>query len=102
MHWWNLGHDAPAAAQCDQRLSILMQVEIKLRLKDEEAHARLAAALKASYRTTHEQENYFFDGSSAELSSARVILRLRFYNFDKKALLTVKVGREEGGGEGMS
>ncbi|KAL6768315.1 hypothetical protein ACKKBF_B38650 [Auxenochlorella protothecoides x Auxenochlorella symbiontica] len=68
----------------------VMEVEIKLRLKDEEAHARLAAALKASYRTTHEQENYFFDGSSAELSSARVILRLRFYNFDKKALLTVK------------
>ena len=66
-------------------------MEIKLRIKDAEAHAKLAAALKSSFRTRHEQENYYFDGSKAELSKTRTILRVRFYNFDKKALLTIKV-----------
>lgn len=78
-------------------------MEIKLRLNGAEAHAKLAAALKQAYRTTHEQENYFFDGAGAELSKSRVILRIRFYNHDKRALLTVKVrkgGLREGGGEG--
>lgn len=39
-----------------------MEVEVKLRLADAAAHAALAAALQPSYRTTHQQENYFFDG----------------------------------------
>jgi hypothetical protein len=37
------------------------------------------------------QENYFFDGPGRELSSKRVVLRLRFYDTDKKAVLTLKV-----------
>lgn len=38
------------------------------------------------------QENYFFDGPNRELNSRRVVLRLRFYDVDKKAYITVKVG----------
>lgn len=37
------------------------------------------------------QENFFFDGAGQELSSRRVVLRVRFYNHDKKAVITVKV-----------
>jgi hypothetical protein len=40
----------------------------------------------------HAQENYFFDGSKGELNSKRVVLRVRFYDTDKKARLTLKVG----------
>jgi len=47
--------------------------------------------VQASYRTTHEQENFFFDGSKQELSSQRVVLRVRFYGVDKKAVITLKV-----------
>lgn len=35
----------------------------------------------------------FFDGAAQELSSQRVVLRVRFYDVDRKALVTVKVGR---------
>jgi uncharacterized protein YjbK len=38
------------------------------------------------------QENYFFDGPNKELNSRLVVLRLRFYDIDKKAVLTLKVG----------
>lgn len=68
-----------------------MEVEVKLRLAGPEAHATLAAALAPHYRTTHKQENFFFDGPNQELSSRRVVLRVRFYNKDKKALVTLKV-----------
>jgi uncharacterized protein YjbK len=37
------------------------------------------------------QENFFFDGPGRELNSRRVVLRLRFYDTDKKAVLTLKV-----------
>lgn len=37
------------------------------------------------------QENYFFDGPNKELNSRFVVLRLRFYDTDKKAVLTLKV-----------
>ena len=37
------------------------------------------------------QENYFFDGAGQELSGKRVVLRVRFYGGDKKAVLTLKV-----------
>lgn len=67
-----------------------MEVEVKLRLADANAHAKLAEALRPGYRTTHQQENFFFDGAGQELSSRRVVLRVRFYNHDKKAVITVK------------
>ena len=68
------------------------QVEIKLRLQDEEAHAKVAKALEPNFRETHKQENIFYDGSEGELSKKRVIVRTRFYNTDKRCLLTIKVG----------
>jgi uncharacterized protein YjbK len=37
------------------------------------------------------QENYFFDGPNKELNNRFVVLRLRFYDTDKKAVLTLKV-----------
>lgn len=42
-------------------------------------------------RHTVLQENYFFDGPNRELNSKRVVLRLRFYDTDKKAEITLKV-----------
>lgn len=44
------------------------------------------------------QENFFFDGPARELNSRRVVLRLRFYDGDKKAVLTLKVCGSEGSG----
>lgn len=71
-----------------------MEVEVKLRLANAAAHGKLAAALAADAvggcKAVHQQENYFFDGSGQELSSKRVVLRVRFYNKDAKALITVK------------
>ena len=75
-----------------------MEVEVKLRLADAAAHAALAAALQPGYRTTHQQENFFFDGAGGELSSRRVVLRVRFYGGDKKAVITLKVGFANRGG----
>ncbi len=69
-----------------------MEVEVKLRLTDAAAHAKLAEALQPGYRATYQQENFFFDGAQQELSSRRVVLRVRFYNGDQKAVITVKVG----------
>ena len=68
-----------------------LQVEIKLRLPSKEAHDAVAAQLKDSFRETHQQENFFFDGVKGELSSQRVVLRCRFYNTDKRAIMTLKV-----------
>ena len=65
-------------------------MEIKLRLADRAAHARVAEALRPAFRETHHQENFFFDGARRELSSRRCVMRCRFYNTDKRALLTVK------------
>ena len=38
----------------------------------------------------YEQENFFFDGQNGELSAKRCVMRLRFFNVDEKAVLTVK------------
>ena len=67
------------------------QVEIKLRLPNKEAHDAVARQLKDSFRETHQQENFFFDGVREELSSQRMVLRCRFYNKDKRAIVTLKV-----------
>jgi uncharacterized protein YjbK len=67
-----------------------VQVEIKLRLPSKDAHDRVAHELRGSYRETHQQENYFFDGPKKELSAQRSVLRCRFYNGDKRALVTLK------------
>ena len=67
------------------------QVEIKLRLPDKAAHDKVAEALKDSYIETHDQENFFYEGSDKELNKAKVSLRTRFYGGDKKCVITMKV-----------
>ena len=66
-------------------------MEIKLRLPNKEAHDAVATQLQNSFRETHQQENFFFDGAQGELSSQRMVLRCRFYNKDKRAIVTLKV-----------
>ena len=68
-----------------------MQIEIKLRLPDQQAHHKVMALLEKDLMATHHQENYFFDGAKQEITSTRTVLRCRFYNKDEKALLTCKV-----------
>ena len=70
-------------------------MEVKIRLPDRAAHERVAQLLSSGIKAVHEQENFFFDGANKELNSQRAVLRLRFYNVDKKAVITVKV--EENG-----
>lgn len=67
-----------------------MEVEVKLRLPSREAHDAVAAALADSKIATHEQENFFLDGPGQELTSKRAVLRVRFYDVDKRALVTLK------------
>jgi len=67
-----------------------MEVEVKIRLPDRSAYEKVAKKLAAGLRVTHEQENFFFDGPGNELNSKRTVLRLRFYDTDKKALVTIK------------
>ena len=56
-----------------------MEVEVKLRLPNKSAHQKLLASLSPFHAATHYQHNTFYDGSAAELSSWRAILRLRFH-----------------------
>ncbi|XP_042055366.1 triphosphate tunnel metalloenzyme 3-like isoform X1 [Salvia splendens] len=56
-----------------------MEVEVKLRLPNKSAHQKLLAALSPFHAATHHQHNTFYDGSAAELSSRRAVLRLRFH-----------------------
>ena len=69
-----------------------LQVEVKLRLPDAAAHAAVAAALggPAARKATHHQENFFFDGPGKELAAERAVLRVRFYDTDRRALITLK------------
>mmetsp|Transcript_61536 Transcript_61536/g.194767 ORF Transcript_61536/g.194767 Transcript_61536/m.194767 type:complete len:200 (-) Transcript_61536:44-643(-) len=68
----------------------MTEVEIKLRLPNKEAHSRVADTLKDAFRVTHLQENVFFDGTNKELSAVRAVLRIRFYNTDRKCVVTLK------------
>ena len=70
-------------------LSSCVQVEIKLRLPNSAAHA-CVAELMGPPTAFHAQENYFFDGVNGELKKKQT-LRVRFYNTDQKAVITVKV-----------
>eukprot|EP00878_Enallax_costatus_P005718 GHUV01005996.1.p1 GENE.GHUV01005996.1~~GHUV01005996.1.p1 ORF type:complete len:199 (+),score=59.12 GHUV01005996.1:362-958(+) len=67
-----------------------MEVEVKLRLASADAHKKLQDLLASGRVATHQQENFFFDGPNRELNSKRVVLRLRFYDTDKKAEITLK------------
>ncbi|GMH33594.1 hypothetical protein BSKO_01428 [Bryopsis sp. KO-2023] len=67
-----------------------MEIEVKLRLADAEAHSLAGKLFSSGHVVTHQQENFFFDGGDKELSSRLSVLRVRFYDTDKKAVLTLK------------
>ncbi|XP_010244899.1 PREDICTED: triphosphate tunel metalloenzyme 3-like isoform X2 [Nelumbo nucifera] len=67
-----------------------MEVEVKLRLPDSSAHQKLSEVLSPFHLKTHLQENVFFDGAAAELSSKRAVLRLRFYDSDSLCVVSLK------------
>jgi uncharacterized protein YjbK len=67
-----------------------MEVEVKLKLPDLESHQKLHSLLSPFHLKTHRQYNTFFDGASAELSSKRAVLRLRFYDDDVKCVVSLK------------
>lgn len=67
-----------------------MEVEVKLNLIKSESHSLVAQLLSEKHTTTYEQENFFFDGQNKELSSKLAVLRVRIYNGDEKAELTLK------------
>ncbi|XP_019054184.1 PREDICTED: triphosphate tunel metalloenzyme 3-like [Nelumbo nucifera] len=55
-----------------------------------ETLARLWNVLSPFHLQTHFQENVFFDGAAAELSSKRAVLCLRFYNSDNRCIVSLK------------
>ncbi|KAI5416084.1 hypothetical protein KIW84_041215 [Lathyrus oleraceus] len=67
-----------------------MEVEVKLRLANAEAHRRVTTLLSPFHVVTHRQHNLFFDGAASELSSRRAILRLRFYGNDEQCVVSLK------------
>ncbi|KAH7547432.1 hypothetical protein FEM48_Zijuj01G0309400 [Ziziphus jujuba var. spinosa] len=67
-----------------------MEVEVKLRLSDSTSHQKLSDLLSPFHTKTHFQENIFFDGAKAELSSKLAVLRLRFYNDNSHCVLSLK------------
>ncbi|GBF92863.1 triphosphate tunel metalloenzyme [Raphidocelis subcapitata] len=67
-----------------------MEVEVKLRLGGKDDYERLRTALAPGVGPVYRQENFFFDGPGGELNARRVVVRVRLYNGDEKATLTVK------------
>ncbi|XP_023538457.1 triphosphate tunel metalloenzyme 3 [Cucurbita pepo subsp. pepo] len=67
-----------------------MEVEVKLRLPDSVSHRQVSTLLSPFHVKTHRQENFFFDGSSGELSARRAVLRIRFYDGDSRCVISLK------------
>lgn len=67
-----------------------MEVEVKLRLPDAEAHRRVSDLFSPFHVATFRQENLFFDGAAGELSSRRTVLRLRFYDDNTRCVVSLK------------
>ncbi|KAM7475884.1 hypothetical protein LguiB_023127 [Lonicera macranthoides] len=67
-----------------------MEVEVKLRLPDSASHQKLSDLLSPFHSKTHFQENLFFDGPNSELTSNLAVLRLRFYDLDTRAVVSLK------------
>lgn len=59
-----------------------MEVEVKLRLPDSASHQKLSDLLSPYHIKTFIQENIFFDGAKAQLTSNLAVLRIRFCNLD--------------------
>lgn len=56
-----------------------MEIEVKLRLPNQETHKTLTSLLNPHHTKTHNQHNHFFDTISGHLSTHRAVLRLRVY-----------------------
>ncbi|XP_062089921.1 triphosphate tunnel metalloenzyme 3-like [Humulus lupulus] len=67
-----------------------MEVEVKLRLPDSEAHQKLSDILSPCHANTFFQENVFFDGANAKLSSNLAVHRFRFYDDNSRCVLSLK------------
>ncbi|KAJ7957306.1 triphosphate tunel metalloenzyme 3 [Quillaja saponaria] len=67
-----------------------MEVEVKLRLPNAQAHSQVITLLSPFHIKTHRQENLFFDGVAGELLSLRAVLRLRFYDNDVRCVVSLK------------
>ncbi|WJX95918.1 hypothetical protein P8452_77182 [Trifolium repens] len=67
-----------------------MEVEVKLRLANAEAHRHVSTLLSPFHVITHHQHNLFFDGVASELSSRHATLRFRFYNDDERCVVSLK------------
>lgn len=65
-----------------------VEVEVKLRINDSASYHALENSLIHCFKSVHEQENYFFTNDA--MSAARFVLRVRFYDRNKKAVITVK------------
>lgn len=87
----SLGEGSMRGVHAATHTSHAPQVEVKIRLPDRASYDSVTQLLSSGLQATHEQENFFFDGSNKELNSQRAVLRLRFYDVDKKAVITVKV-----------
>jgi adenylate cyclase class IV len=77
-----------------------MEVEVKLRLPDSAAYATLSQTLIPCFKQAHEQQNYFFTNDA--MSAGRAVLRVRFFDGDKKAVITVKGKQVIEGGVGRA
>eukprot|EP00695_Tsukubamonas_globosa_P002914 TRINITY_DN413_c0_g1_i1.p1 TRINITY_DN413_c0_g1~~TRINITY_DN413_c0_g1_i1.p1 ORF type:complete len:128 (+),score=0.91 TRINITY_DN413_c0_g1_i1:79-462(+) len=71
----------------------MVEVEVKIRLPSE----REFETVRQHFQTNgslptkiHHQENQFFDGPNAELSSVRAVFRLRFTEEGRKCVATLK------------
>ncbi|KAG9141708.1 hypothetical protein Leryth_022036 [Lithospermum erythrorhizon] len=67
-----------------------MEVEVKLRLPNSNAHQRLSTLLSPHHLKTHFQENIFFDTTNSLLSTNLAALRLRFYDLDTRCIISLK------------
>uniref|UniRef100_A0A2P2NGB1 CYTH domain-containing protein n=1 Tax=Rhizophora mucronata TaxID=61149 RepID=A0A2P2NGB1_RHIMU len=71
-------------------LKNIMEVEVKLRLRDAAAHSHLKSILSPFHTKTHNQQNLFFDTAAATLAAQRAVLRLRFSDNDARCVLSLK------------
>ncbi|XP_047332250.1 triphosphate tunnel metalloenzyme 3-like [Impatiens glandulifera] len=69
-----------------------MEVEVKLRLLDAISHQKISNILSPFRSKVLLQENIFFDGTAAELSTNLAVLRLRFYggSVDSSCIVSLK------------
>lgn len=79
-----------------------MEVEVKLRIGGKDDYDRLALVLAPGAGPVYQQENFFFDGPGGELNGLRVVVRVRLYNKDQKATLTIKGEQVLKGGIGRA